>query len=308
MLSSAQNATLSGLGSIGIPLKVCPPAGSFLGANRRHTQSRTPAGGLFSFLYGRFMACPQTKDGYTRIANEIMDALIKTDIRIPPEARKVLDLVLRETYGFSRKSAKFKAGYIAKNTCLSRQNARRALNRLEKMRLVTVVRSDYGVVRSDYAIEISIQKDYEKWVPYSAQSDRTTQSDLTTGVVRSDSPPYKETIKKPKTPPTPPRAGGVVGGVGDQNGFFDQFWSAYPRKVAKQAAVKAFKKIKKPADLMPAILAAIKAQRETYDWQKEDGQFIPYPATWLNGHRWEDKIECEITKQPTGKEDFYGKF
>ena len=251
------------------------------------------------------MACPQTDDGFTRIANEIMDALIETDIHIPAEARKVLDLVLRETYGFSRKTAKFKAGHIAKRTRLLRQNAHRALQRLEKMRLVTVIRSDY-VIESDYAIEVSIQKDYEKWRPYPEK--RRNQIRLR-GVIESDSPPYKETIKKPKTPPTPPRAGGkVAGGSENQNGFFDQFWSAYPRKVAKQAAVKAFKKIKKPADLMPAILAAIEAQRETYDWQKEDGQFIPYPATWLNGHRWEDKIECEITRQPTGKEDFYGKF
>ena len=248
------------------------------------------------------MACPQTDDGYTRIANEIMDALIRTDIKIPAEARKVLDLVLRETYGFSRKTVKFKAGYIAKRTRLSRQNARRALRRLEKMQLVTVVRPDKSVVEfdyvveSDYAFEIGIQKDYEKWKPCPEKKRSRIRLQ---GVVESDSPPYKETKKKPKTPPTPPLAGGKVGGAKHQNGFFDQFWKAYPRKAAKQEAVKAFKKLEDPADLMPTILAAIEAQRKAYDWEREDGRYIPFPASWLNGRRWEDKLECEIDRRPT---------
>lgn len=67
---------------------------------------------------------------------------------------------------------------------------------------------------------------------------------------------------------------------------FDVFWSTYPRKVAKDAARKAFTKIAVPIE---AILAAIESAKATEDWLKDGGRFIPHPATWLNGKRWEDE-------------------
>lgn len=70
--------------------------------------------------------------------------------------------------------------------------------------------------------------------------------------------------------------------------MFDSFWSAYPRKVAKQAALKAFKKLNPDEALLADMLAALDWQRTSDDWQRDGGKFIPYPATWLNGHRWED--------------------
>jgi len=48
------------------------------------------------------MANPQIENGYTRIANETMDALAK--IRIPGQARQVLDFILRKTYGWNKKT------------------------------------------------------------------------------------------------------------------------------------------------------------------------------------------------------------
>jgi hypothetical protein len=37
------------------------------------------------------------------------------------------------------------------------------------------------------------------------------------------------------------------------------------------------------------MLAAVAAQATTEQWRKDDGQFIPLPASWLNGRRWEDE-------------------
>lgn len=74
----------------------------------------------------------------------------------------------------------------------------------------------------------------------------------------------------------------------DYSGLFDSFWSAYPRKVAKQSALKAFKKLNPDEALLADMLAALDWQRTSDDWQRDGGKFIPYPATWLNGHRWED--------------------
>ena len=67
--------------------------------------------------------------------------------------------------------------------------------------------------------------------------------------------------------------------------LFDDFWKNYPRKVGRQEAVKAWKKIKPDANLLNQILAALEWQRKTW----RDPEYIPYPASWLNGRRWEDE-------------------
>jgi hypothetical protein len=75
---------------------------------------------------------------------------------------------------------------------------------------------------------------------------------------------------------------------------FDAFWRAYPRKVGKGAAVKAWSKIKPNDELQQKILTAIEAQKKTDQWSRDGGQYIPHPATWLNAARWDDEIQIQI--------------
>ena len=42
------------------------------------------------------------------------------------------------------------------------------------------------------------------------------------------------------------------------------------------------------------MIEAINKFKKTEDWKKEDGKFIPYPATWLNGGRWKAEIDSDI--------------
>ncbi len=73
----------------------------------------------------------------------------------------------------------------------------------------------------------------------------------------------------------------------DREEAFDTFWAAYPRKIGKQAAKKAFAKVPKSA--WPKLVPAIDAQKKSRQWTVEDGRFIPNPATWLNQGRWDDE-------------------
>jgi hypothetical protein len=75
---------------------------------------------------------------------------------------------------------------------------------------------------------------------------------------------------------------------------FQKFWGVYPKKVAKEAALKAFKKISPDEPLLNKIVSSVQSFTQTKDWQKEDGQFIPNPASWLNGRRWEDEIAGNV--------------
>jgi hypothetical protein len=71
--------------------------------------------------------------------------------------------------------------------------------------------------------------------------------------------------------------------------LFDRFWGAYPRKVGKDAARKAFAKRKVTAPVLARMLEAIAEQRNTTQWIRDAGQFIPHPSTWLNEGRWQDE-------------------
>lgn len=68
------------------------------------------------------------------------------------------------------------------------------------------------------------------------------------------------------------------------------FWSAYPKKKSIDAAYRAWDK-RKDRPPLKTILGALAKQKESKDWTKDGGQFIPYPATWLNGGRWEDETD-----------------
>lgn len=78
-------------------------------------------------------------------------------------------------------------------------------------------------------------------------------------------------------------------GIKDAPDGFDIFWKAYPKKKAKDDALKAFRKRKPDQELLAAILKAIDSQVMSDEWIKDGGKFIPYPATWLNDGRWQDE-------------------
>lgn len=84
---------------------------------------------------------------------------------------------------------------------------------------------------------------------------------------------YKEPIPKAKA---------------DYSALFNLFWNAYPKKVGKDAARKAFDKRKPGEDLTEKMLRAVIEQKQSLAWIKDDGQFIPNPATWINQGRWMD--------------------
>ena len=70
---------------------------------------------------------------------------------------------------------------------------------------------------------------------------------------------------------------------------FEVFWQAYPRKESKPAAKKAFDKIHPDEELMQKIISSINSWKQSAQWQENGGQFIPYPASWLNQQKWNDQ-------------------
>lgn len=72
---------------------------------------------------------------------------------------------------------------------------------------------------------------------------------------------------------------------------FDHFWEAYPKKKSKGQAKKAWTKINPQATFLETIMQSLEKAKNSGQWQKENGRFIPYPATWLNSEGWSDEYE-----------------
>ncbi len=71
---------------------------------------------------------------------------------------------------------------------------------------------------------------------------------------------------------------------------FDRFWAAYPRKRSKQQARAAFDRLAPDDTLLAHILESLERAKATRDWRRENGGYIPYPATWLRAQGWLDEF------------------
>jgi uncharacterized protein YdaU (DUF1376 family) len=67
---------------------------------------------------------------------------------------------------------------------------------------------------------------------------------------------------------------------------FKIFWERYPKKVGKAAALKAWGKTKPD---ITKVLKTLAWQINCDQWKEKNGQFVPYPATWINQGRWDDE-------------------
>jgi hypothetical protein len=75
---------------------------------------------------------------------------------------------------------------------------------------------------------------------------------------------------------------------------FEKFWAAYPRKVAKAEARKAWAQTASIRPDTDSLVKAVLSHCRTEQWMKSNGAFIPHAATWLRGERWEDVYEVSL--------------
>jgi phage replication O-like protein O len=102
------------------------------------------------------MASPQLEDGFTKIANEILDSLAKTEIKLGHYEWKILMMIFRKTYGWGKKEDTISISQFVEGTGIQKQHVCRSIKRLVKAKIVTQL--GYG-----YYSRYSFQKDYESW-------------------------------------------------------------------------------------------------------------------------------------------------
>ena len=122
---------------------------------------------------------------------------------------------------------------------------------------------------------------------YGKYQDCGTSEHPTNGASLGQVLPTNKNDKNYITPLTP-----LAGGSDTK---FETFWLSYPRKTGKGAARKSFAKVKVPLE---TLLSAVEAQKQTEQWKRNGGQYIPLPSTWLNQCRWEDEVQGAEQQAP----------
>lgn len=110
---------------------------------------------------------PEVEEGFTRIANELFDAILLANLKYSTQT--VLLVVLRKTYGFGKKEDDMSASQIAESCGMNRQHVTTALNELAAMGVIHKRPGHYGSV-------IGINKDYSEWAISSPKSGQVSKS------------------------------------------------------------------------------------------------------------------------------------
>ncbi len=87
-------------------------------------------------------------------------------------------------------------------------------------------------------------------------------------------------------------------------GGFEKFWEAYPRKESKDDAEKAFRKLNPTPELFSLLIASLARQKQSDQWRRDGGRFIPHPAKWLEKRRWKDNLsDPQARTEPDAAEE-----
>ena len=82
---------------------------------------------------------------------------------------------------------------------------------------------------------------------------------------------------------------------------FEWFWKLYPNKKAKKDAIIMWNRL----STNEKTLAVDWLQKYLIYWKKKstEKQYLPHPATWINGKRWEDNLSDEVNIQKTNVQE-----
>lgn len=240
------------------------------------------------------MASPQIENGYTTIANEILDHLYKQPLN--GTELKVVMCILRYTFGFRRKSHKLSASFIAKWGNCDVSSVKRALKHLRAMKIVICINDEKRGVTA----ELKLNKDYEQWKLTGGENatsvKNATGGENATGLVAEMTPelvaelPHKKRKKENKNIKTK-----------SYDDFFEKVWKSYPRKLNKSAVTRKAKKELYEAG-EEVVLGAVNSYIAEIQENGTTERYIMYGSTFFNA-RWRDYIkEPELRVEVTAEE------
>lgn len=227
------------------------------------------------------MASPQLEKGYTPIANELLEVVYKTSFTATEY--KIILLVMRCTYGFSRKEYTLSLSYIAKGIGVSKRYVSSSVSKLIEDNILLIVK-EHTDTQSRI---IKLNKYYETWLNRTTVQQMKYSSTVELENNTTDDVQFNTTDDVQFNQKNNNKTN-----IKQYIDHFNKFWNDYPKKVAKANAEKSFKKLKINDESLTKMLSALAIQKQSKQWQ--DKQYIPHASTWLNQRRWEDEEDTTV--------------
>lgn len=233
------------------------------------------------------MANPRFIPNSCQVPNVIFDEIMP---KISHAEFKVLMAVVRKTYGWGKDSDRISISQLVKMTGVSN---RKVIDASESLSWILKTHK-----MANRATEFSIDIDADTGKINLATSAASSQdSNIPTCELSSQPSAASSQVRsktcelsshtKPNLKPT-----NIKLTLERATNGFEEFWKAYPKRVGKGAAEKAWHKLNPTHDLLQTILSAVRTQ---ITWRENaNGAFRPewkHPTTWLNGKCWEDETE-----------------
>ncbi|WP_336774235.1 replication protein [Paenibacillus sp. MMO-58] len=260
------------------------------------------------------MASPQP-DKYTGIANELMEQI--PYFKFNGAQFRIIMVVWRNTYGWKRKDHDLSLTFLHERTGIPERTVKHVVSGLIKANVLIETKA----ATKTSARRLAFNKNYEEWdVPRGGDSmndiydegqeisppiEENEVQDSSPHEGQEISPPIEENEVQDSSPHEgqeispqvitmrgknpPPKKESSLKKSFKENVEFEDFYSYYPRKISKQAALKAWKKLSKEEDFdHTAIITNTINFAKTCELLNTEARYIPHPSTFLNQKRYED--------------------
>ena len=273
--------------------------------------------------------------GYTKKPNFIIDSGLMAELN--GNEYKVLDFLMRMAYGFGSHVCCVSGSLIRKKTGISKEETlNRAVRKLEQLKLISVARGT-GITNT-YTLTLNHHRqmvaptingstpDHGGYTP-PVDGDKTTpdhggtvkdifkenikesiyvrnaHDQATQDQILVEQKLEAERLEKQKAEQeakaqseAKAEAKSIFEKQVSKN--FELFWSAYPNKKSKKEAEVKFKRIDFKKHTFESIMSSLEKQKQSQDWIKNGGQYVPMPTTWINQERWADEVQVPV-QQPS---------
>lgn len=207
----------------------------------------------------------------------VLPAAVRYDEELPPNAKllyaEISSLTDRRGYCYASNE------YFMRLYSLSERTIRRLISELARLGYISIADGDGGKDR---------RKIYAGVNPLAHNPDKNVREpgQNLPGNPDKNVPHNSKENKKENNPPKAPQGAESVPAWKPDR--FAGLWDYYPRHTSKQAAAKAWEKLKPSDELIAEIGRALRRQKACDEWQRGVG--IPYLSTYLNQRRWEDEL------------------
>lgn len=272
--------------------------------------------------------------GYTKKPNFIIDSGLMSELS--GNAYKVLDFLIRMAYGFGSNSCQVGSSLARKKTGISKEETfSRAVRELEQLKLIHVSRKtgamnlytltlnhhrqmavppingttpdEGGYTTPDHGDKTTpdhggtvkdIFKENSKESIYVQNAhDQAKQDQVLVEQKLEAERLEKQKAEQEAKANLEAKAKAKAESENQLLKNFELFWSAYPNKKSKKTAFEKFKRIDFKKTSFESIMISLEKQKQSDDWTKNGGQYVPMPQTWIFNERWTDEIQAPAPQQ-----------